>query len=107
MSCNTHVTLLTNFWLFPVTLSLPFAFRDSRNLCFALKHRHTPSDAIHLHVTLLADLQDHGRYPPLTLSLVYGLSLTSCSFPTLLSCVSHSCNITFLCFSLTLPIPLT
>src|SRR5882724_8764528 len=57
----------------------------------------TPSDAIHLHVTPLAALPDHGSSPSPTLSLVYSLSLASCFCPTLLSCVSHSCNIAFLC----------
>src|SRR5882724_2785362 len=81
-------------------LSLPFAFQDSQNLCFMLKLGCTPSDAIHLHVTLLPDLPDHGRYPPPTLSPVYSISLASCLCLTLLpvspihvtlhSCVSHS-----------------
>src|SRR5882724_2090256 len=86
-------------------MSLPFTFRDSWNLCFTLELGCTPSDAIHLHVTPLPDLPDHGRYPPLTLSPVYSISLASCSCPTLLSCVSPSCNIAFLCFLLTLTIP--
>src|SRR5882724_2322069 len=57
----------------------------------------THSDTIHLHVTPLAALLDHGSSPPPTLSLVYSLSLTSCFCLTLLSCVSHSCNIALLC----------
>src|SRR5882724_4847175 len=57
----------------------------------------TPSDTIHLHITPLVALPDHGSSPPPTLSLVYSLSLTSCFCPTLLSCVFHSCYIAFLC----------
>jgi len=57
------------------------------------------SDAIHLHVALLLDLPDHRRNPAWPISC-YSLSLASCSCPTLHSCVSHSCNIKFLCFSL-------
>src|SRR5882724_12167831 len=86
-------------------LSLPFTFQDSQNLCFMLELGCTPSDAIHLHVTPLPDLLDHGRYPPPTLPPVYSLSLASCSCPTLLSCVSHSCSIAFLCSLLALRYP--
>src|SRR5882724_3539285 len=107
MSCNTPVTLLTNFRLVlghTVTsiriLRFPETYVSHSNL-------DTTSDTIHCHVLPFVCLLDHGSSPPPTLSLVYSLSLASCFCPTLPSCVSHSCNITFLCFSLTLPIPLT
>ena len=98
MSHNTPpVTLLTNFRLVPGHTVTPIAFRDSQNLCFMPELGCTPSDAVHLQVTPLPDLPDHrGSLPP-TLSPVYSISLTSCFCPTLLSCVSHSCNIAYLC----------
>src|SRR5882724_3777419 len=69
-------------------------------------HGHYPP-LHHCHVMPLLDPPDHGISSPPTLSLIYSISLASCSCPTLLSCVSHSCNIAFLCFSLALLIPLT
>src|SRR5882724_6543655 len=106
-SCNTPVTLLTNFWLVPGHTVTSICILRFLELMFHARTWMQPSDTIHHHVLPLAYLLDHGSSPPPTLSLVYSLSLTSCSCLTLPSCVSHSCNITFLCFSLILLIPPT
>src|SRR5882724_10537328 len=78
-------------------LSLSFAFRDSQNLCFALKLGCTPSDAIPptCH-TASGSSRSRKISTPDPISC-YSVSLASCFYPTLLSCVSHSCNIAFMC----------
>src|SRR5882724_4288901 len=71
-------------------LSLSFAFRDSQNLCFALKLGCTPSDTIPptCHTASRSSRSRKISSPdPIS---CYSLSLASCSCPTLHSCVSCS-----------------
>ena len=107
MSRNTPVTLLTNFQIVLGHTVTSICILRFLELMFHTRTWMQPSDAIHCHIMMLVYLPDRGSSLPPTLSLVYSLRLASCSCPTLLSCVLHSCNIAFLCFFLALPIPPT
>jgi len=83
---NTLVTSLTNFRLIRSHFHFHSHFKIPQNLCFAFKLGCNPVDTIHLrhhcHVTLLADLPDHGSSLLQPYLLFYSPSLTSCSCPT-------------------------
>jgi len=94
---NTPVTLLTNFWLVPVMLSLPFTFRDSRNLGFALELGCSPwtlpaltSSSCHT----LPNPLDHGISSPQPISVyskVLPLVSVRLCFPVFHHVTLHSC----------------
>ena len=106
-SCNTPVTLLTNFWLvLGHTFTSICILRFPELMFCAQTWMHSQWHYPPMCHTTSGSSRSR-RYPPPTLSPVYSLSLASCSCPTLLSCVSHSCNITFLCLPLALLIPPT
>src|SRR5882724_9735478 len=110
-SHNTLVTLLTNFQPVPghtvTSLRIP-RFPELR-FCTQTWMQKPPTLLTLTSSSRQAISRSSGsrKIPTPDPISYYSLSLASCFCPTLHSCVSHSCNIAFLCFLLTLPIPLT